>query len=81
MALDDLLKRTRKGAAAESAAAYFGELLAELERRAANEIEAALIGGDDHRRMLATAEWVACRKLLRRFEHDIKAGKAAEREL
>lgn len=81
MNLDDLLKRTRKGAAAESAASYFGDLLAELERRAANEIEAAMVSGADHRRTLATAEWMAYRKILRRFEQDIKTGRSAEKEL
>ena len=71
----------KKGAAAESAASYFGEMLADAERRLANEIEAAMKVGDDNTRTLATARWMAYREISRRFEQDIKMGMAAEKEV
>jgi hypothetical protein len=79
--LKTLLSHVSIGAAAEGAREYFGDVLAEMERTAAQAIEAHLLSGDDHKRLLATAEWRAVRVLQRRFARDLKTGREAQRTL
>jgi hypothetical protein len=74
----DLLRKIGKGAAAEGALNYLGELLDQLYRDAANAVENAK--GDEALRE-ARADFRAARRLLRRIGFDIKDGRVAEKIL
>lgn len=79
--LSQLLGKAKKGAAAEGALRYFGDELRRLEKEAADKIEGAWYTGKDRERDMATADWMAIRKLMKQFEKDIKAGDEAGKEV
>lgn len=81
MSVEELLTKIGTGAAAEGAFRYFGDRLRRDVARAEKEIEAAYVGGDTRLLLRAVADWMAAGRQLEEFERDMKAGKAAEKEL